>query len=332
VLGPGRVVLDETDEPAPTATEVVVAPVLAGLCGTDLEIIDGTIDPAYVRYPVILGHEWAGRLTTGVDGVGQAGDLVAVEGLVACERCAACSAGASNVCEHYDQLGFTRAGGLAERLAAPTRLVHRLDPAVDPADAVLIEPMAVVWRALTRLPVPAGRRVAVVGDGTVALLAVHLVRLLDPASITVVGQRAAQQGLVAQAGATDFVTAVPSGYFDLVIEAGGTTTATSTALGLAARGGMVVLLGLPAHGSSIEVAPGDLVNNDLVVQGSFSYTRAAWAAVVRRVNRGELQPSFLVTHTVGFDDALDAIAMLAGDGGAADAEPRGKVVIALQPR
>jgi threonine dehydrogenase-like Zn-dependent dehydrogenase len=329
VVGPGNVVLGDIEDPAAAAGEVLVAPVLAGLCGTDLEIIDATIDPAYVRYPVILGHEWTGRLPADVDGVGRCGDLVVVEGLITCGACAACAAGDSNRCDVFDEAGFTRPGGLAERVAVPVSLVHRLDSSVDPADAVLIEPMAVVWRALTRLPVAPGRRVAVVGDGTVALLAVHLVRLLDPTCITVVGLRGAQRELARRAGATDFVTTVPDESFDLVIEAAGSAVAAAAAIGLAARGGMVVLLGLPPHGSTIEVAPDALVNNDLVVQGSFSYTRSAWADVVRGVNHGELRPSFLVTLTFSLDAAIDAVAALR----AADPDqPRGKVAIALNRR
>jgi L-iditol 2-dehydrogenase len=327
VVSPGNLVLSESDEPAARAGEVVLAPRLVGLCGTDLELIDGTIDQAYVRYPLILGHEWTGELTTDLDGVGAAGDRVVVEGLITCGTCRDCRAGDTNRCEVYDEIGFTRPGALGELIAVPIALIHRLDPAVNPADAVLVEPMAVVWRALTRLPIAPGRRVAVVGDGTVALLAVHLVRLLQPASITVFGLRAAQRALAEQAGATEFVTTEASGRFDLVIEAAGTAAAAATAIALADRGGMVLLIGLPPHGSTIQLAPDDIVNNDVIVAGSFSYTRSAWADVVRRVNQGELRPSFLITHTYGLDQSLAAVKTLAGDVGAD--EPRGKVTVAL---
>jgi threonine dehydrogenase-like Zn-dependent dehydrogenase len=92
---------------------------------------------------------------------------------------------------------------------------------------------------------------------------------------------------------------------------------------------MVVLLGLPTHGSTIEIAPDEIVNSDLIVQGSFSYTRSAWADVVLRVNRGELRPSFLITHTFALENSLEAVKALAGQIGAD--EPRGKVTLALPP-
>ncbi len=324
---PGRVAVLNVDEPVVGDSEVLVASLVAGMCGTDVELIDGSIDPAYVRYPLILGHEWVGELVDDIDGA-ITGDRVVVEGVVACGRCAECVRGDTNRCHTYDEIGFTRPGALAERIAVPANLVHRLAPMVDLDDAALIEPMAVVWRALTRIPLAKGLRVAVVGDGTIAMLAVHLVRLFEPTSIVMVGRRHAQAALATRAGVSTFTTTTPSESFDLVIEAAGNVAAVSSTLTLAARGAMVILLGLPVHGSTIAVAPDDLVNNDLIIQGSFSYSRASWAQVVERVNSRELRPSFLITHRFALDRVLDAVTTLRGGHG--DDEARGKVVIDVE--
>ena len=319
-----------TDWPAPEAAagEVLVEPILVGVCGTDLEIIDHTIDPAYVRYPLVIGHEWVGRLAHDHDRLGVAGTRVVVEGIIACGDCDACRRGDTNRCATYDEIGFTRAGALAELVSVPADVVHPLAASVSDEDAVLVEPMAVVWRALTRIPVAAGASVAVVGDGTVALLAAHLSRLLSPAQVVVVGRREAQRALAVAAGADEFVTTPPSTTFDLVIEAAGVAAAVSDALALAARGAQVIWLGLPAHGTTIAVAPDDVVNNDLIIQGSFSYSRRAWAQVVERVNRGELTPSFLVTHRFGLEDAAEAIRALRAP--ADESLARGKVVVRVR--
>jgi 2-desacetyl-2-hydroxyethyl bacteriochlorophyllide A dehydrogenase len=327
VRAPHDVELETVGDPAAIGDEVVVAPLLAGVCGTDLELIDGTIDPAYVRYPLILGHEWVGELVDDVTGVAQRGDRVVVEGVIPCGVCPECLIGATNRCTTYDEIGFTRPGAIAERIAVPTRLVHRIDASVHPDDAVLIEPMAVVWRALTRYALRGDLNVAVVGDGTIALLATHLVRQFNPSRVTVIGRRNAQESLATAAGADRFVTDVPDDRYDLVIEAAGTGASASTAIALADRGAMVVLLGLPPHGTHIDVAPDDLVNDDIVIQGSFSYTSHAFAEVVDQVNARNLMPSFLITHRHSLDQWSDAIAALRG--GVSDSEPRGKVVIAL---
>ena len=53
----GHIAVKEIDELIVREDDVLVKPLLAGMRGTDLELIDGTIDPAYVRYPLVLGHE-----------------------------------------------------------------------------------------------------------------------------------------------------------------------------------------------------------------------------------------------------------------------------------
>ena len=57
---PGEIDLIQRADPIGGPEEVLVRPALVGLCGTDLEIIDGRVDPEFVRYPITLGHEWMG--------------------------------------------------------------------------------------------------------------------------------------------------------------------------------------------------------------------------------------------------------------------------------
>lgn len=184
------------------ARDVEVALLLSGMRGTELEPIDGSIDPVYVRYPLVFRCEWVGRLLNNIDGVAKAGERVVVEGLIPCEECDECRNANSNRCTAYDEIGFTRQGALAERIVVPQRLVHQLEKTVNVADAAFIEPMVVVWRALTRIPLRSSPRVAIVGDGTIALLCTYLVRLFDPATVVVVGRRNAQRRLAEAAGPT----------------------------------------------------------------------------------------------------------------------------------
>ena len=330
VRGPGDVRL----EPRGTATagpgEVIVEPDLVGLCGTDLEIIDGAIDPAYLRYPIALGHEWTGRVAGDSP---LAGRRVVVEGIIGCGHCARCVAGQANLCETYDEIGFTRDGAAAAEIAVPRSLVHPLRADVAAEDAVLAEPAAVVYRALAKAGVTPGCRAAVIGDGTIALLAVMLLGLWSPAEIAVFGQRAEQAGLAAAAGATSFtVTAAAgagrapvAGGFDLAVEAAGAVAAAETALGLVRRGGTVLLLGLPPHGQTVALAADDAVNNDLTILGSFGYTPAAWRAVVTLLNSGRLRAAGLITHRYPLADWSEAIATLRGTAG-----PRGKVLLDIR--
>src|SRR4029453_7120524 len=197
---PGVAAVRQVREPVPGPGEVLVEVAAAGICGSDLELLDGRRPAAYVRYPVQPGHEWAGRVLAagpGVDGVGP-GDPVVAEGLRSCGVCDRCAEGRTNICAAaYAETGFTLPGALAERLVVPARLLHRL-PADRPVEpAALLEPAA---RAASGpldagLPLP-GSRIAVVGDGPLGLLALLLLDTTAPPALVLGGGRPARAAFV----------------------------------------------------------------------------------------------------------------------------------------
>ena len=115
---PGTIAVVEREELRPGPGEVVARPAYCGLCGTDLELLAGEVDPAFVRYPLTLGHEWSGRVEAvgvGVTGI-ESGQRCVAEGIIPCGACASCLTGATNVCEIYDEVGFTREGGAGDQI------------------------------------------------------------------------------------------------------------------------------------------------------------------------------------------------------------------------
>jgi 2-desacetyl-2-hydroxyethyl bacteriochlorophyllide A dehydrogenase len=328
VRTPGEVGLEERDVPVPGDGEVLIRPAVVGLCGTDLDLVAGRVDPGFTKYPLVLGHEWAGVVAAVGPGTGgpAVDTLVVGEGIVPCGHCPRCRAGQTNLCLTYDELGFTRDGAAASHIVIPASLVHPLAPGVSTDDGALVEPASVAYRALACAPPAPGQRVLVVGDGTVALIAVRLLMLWSPAQVMVLGRRESQAALAHAAGATGFTVdpAAAGGDYDLVVEAAGSTDAVPAALKAARRGATVVLLGLPPHGATAPVPVDDVVNNDLTIRGSFSYTSAAWREVVTLLNTGRLSLSFLITHRFTLRDwraALDTLRAAPG--------PRGKVVLTV---
>ena len=327
VIRPSESALLERHDPIAGPGEVLIRPVIVGLCGTDLEIIDGRIDPAFVSYPIVLGHEWSGVVVGSGPGVDLLpGTRVVVEGIVPCNRCRECATGDTNRCENYDEFGFVRDGAAADLLVAPAALVHVLAARVTFAAAALVEPAAVALRALERVGSAPGARVLVIGDGTVGLLTARLVRLWNPGEVVISGIRDAQAQLAAGTGADVFTTADPGDGFDLVVEAAGAAAGAELALRAVRRGGTVVLLGFPGPGVALPAAVDDLVNADVAIVGSFNYTSATWRRTVDALNHDRLGLDFLVTHTFDLADWQAAVATLrAGDG------PRGKVQLRIGP-
>ena len=327
VSEPGTIGVLERPPLAPGPGEVVIRPSYCGLCGTDLELWRGDVDPAFVAYPVTLGHEWSGTIESVGEGVRslQPGDRCVAECIVPCGQCTSCFEGATNTCDVYDELGFTREGGASDQVVVPARLVHRLTADVSLVDAALVEPASVVFRGLQKAAPRPGGRVVVIGDGTIALLVAHLVGLWSPREVVLVGRRSEQHDLALAAGATHFTTDdAEASNADLVIEAAGATAAVETAIRAARRGGTVLLLGLPPTGRTVELPADLLVNNDLTLAASFGYTSAAWAGVVELLVAGQITPGQIVTHRYPLERFEDAFAVLATSAGA-----RGKVLLEI---
>jgi L-iditol 2-dehydrogenase len=324
---PGASAVRQVPDPVPGPGEVLVEVAAAGICGSDLELLDGRRPAAYVAYPVVPGHEWAGRVVApgpGVDSVAP-GDPVVAEGLRACGVCDRCAEGRTNICTAaYAETGFTHPGALAERLVVPAGLLHRL-PADRPlAPAALLEPAACVASGLVEagMPLP-GSRVAVVGDGPLGLLALLLLATATPAELVLVGAWPARSAFGPRCGATQVVAATDrdalaglAGRFDAVVEASNAPAGPATALSLLRRGGSAVLLGISGAGQPV-IDPDLVTLNQLRLQGGFAASRNAWRWVVRLYAEGILDPAPLVTHHFPLEEADGAFATLtASDGGA----------------
>ncbi|CAM5611884.1 2-deoxy-scyllo-inosamine dehydrogenase OS=Streptomyces rimosus subsp. rimosus (strain ATCC /DSM 40260 / JCM 4667 / NRRL 2234) OX=1265868 GN=SRIM_009685 PE=3 SV=1 [Streptomyces rimosus subsp. rimosus] len=152
VTEPGRTALTEVPDPRPEPAEVVVRVSSCGLCGTDMHILGGEL-PA-VPYPLIPGHELTGEVVAVGEGITSpaVGDRVAVNPNMPCGACHYCRIGRANLCEDYQAIGVTQAGGFAELVAVPARCCHLVPESFSEAAAGLIEPLSCAVHGLNRLP------------------------------------------------------------------------------------------------------------------------------------------------------------------------------------
>ena len=323
VHGPGDVRLEEAPVPAPGPGELLVAPLRVGICATDLELIDGSLvylRTGELRLPHTPGHEWVGRVVEvrpDVTGFSP-GDLVVGECSVGCGRCAFCTAGNYHQCPDRRETGiFGLAGALQERLAFPAASAHRLPTGIDLADAALVEPAAVAFRAVERLDAPPGAPVLVVGAGTLGAL-VAMVLLGAQVEVAVLDVRPDRSERVQQLGARVPAAGERFGY---AIEAAGSAGSLAAAHERLDPGARLVVVGLSGR-PEIPVAVDQLVVRDQTMIGSIG-SPGVWPEVIRLIGSGALRPSRLVTHTVDLADFPVALELLrSGD-------PRvGKVLVA----
>ncbi|MFK4594070.1 zinc-dependent alcohol dehydrogenase [Streptomyces pristinaespiralis] len=313
--GPGRFRLAGHTPLLPGPGEAQVRVAAVGICGSDREVFQGNRPEGYVRYPVTPGHEWSGTVAAVGDGVpgSLVGRKVVGEGFRNCQVCDRCHAGETTLCgAGYEETGFTQAGAMAATLTLPARLLHPLPDDADLTAAALLEPAACVAAAALKADVRPGERVAVVGTGTLGMLAAQLLAACSPAALLMVGTRPDRAALARAFGATEYRTVdelpLPDGV-DVVVEAAGSASAARTSAGLLRRGGRLVLTGIPAAGAA-GLDPTDLVVRQLEVQTVFGATPAAWAHAVRAFAAGLLTPLPLVTHELSLDDFEYAIGLV----------------------
>ncbi|MBQ0830201.1 zinc-dependent alcohol dehydrogenase [Streptomyces tagetis] len=299
-------------EPGPG--EALVRVHAVGICGSDREVYRGDRPEGYVRYPVVPGHEWSGtveRVGAGAP-ASLAGRKVVGEGFRNCQVCDRCHAGETTLCgAGYEETGFTVPGAMAPTLTLPARLLHVLPEGADLTAAALLEPAACVAAAALKAGARPGERVAVVGTGTLGMLAVQFLRATSPAELLVVGTGREREALARRFGATAFRTrgGEPPGGFDVVVETAGSADAARTAAALPRRGGRLVLTGIPAPGAD-GLDPTHLVLRQLEVRTVFGAPPAAWAHTVRMFAAGLLDPLPLVTHEVPLSAFARAIALV----------------------
>jgi len=307
--GPRTLRIEAIGAPEPAAGDVLVRVAAAGLCGTDYSIFSG--DRA-VGYPRVMGHEFVGRVEAVGPGVTapRVGDRVAIEPNYSCGLCALCREGNRNLCLSRTAVGIDVDGCFAELVRVPARCCWAAPAAVADEDLMVTEPLAVVVRAVARAQVRSGETAAVVGAGTLGLLAVQVLRARG-ARVLAVSRSTRRFALARELGA-EATHAVADGApdeaarafsrregVDCVVETAGTPEAVAHALALVRPGGRVVLTGLPHEPTSVRFF--SVVRREVTIAGSMIY-QDEFPEAMRLVAAGAVRTRPLVTHRFALDE------------------------------
>ena len=315
--------------------EVLVEIEAAGVCHSDLSVIDGN-RPRPV--PMLLGHEAAGRVVTPGAGF-EVGDRVVLSYLPRCGSCAGCASAGRFPCAPGSQANTagTLFGGERRLSVDGSPVHHHLGVSAFATHAV------VDHRSLVRVPtsVPAevaallgcavltgggallnaaslreGESVAVVGLGSVGLAAVLTAAALGAGEIVAIDPVEAKRRTAASLGATRTMSPEEAAglAMDVVVEAAGAGAAVSTALAATGPGGRTVIAGLTHPDVRVPVSPLDLVSGGRSVIGSYMGSSVPSRDVPRFVElwqAGRLPVERLISARIGLADLNDAMDDLA---------------------
>jgi Zn-dependent alcohol dehydrogenase len=323
-------VVDDLAVREPGPGEVLVAISAAGLCHSDLSVVDGTIP---FPVPVVLGHEGAGvveAVGAGVAHVGP-GDHVSLSTLANCGACAECDRGWPTMCRRaIGRPGqpFTRGGrsvyqfasnsAFAERTVVRAVQAVRIPKDIPMPSAALIGCGVVtgVGAVLNRAKVDRGDRVLVIGTGGVGLNVIQGARIAGALRIVAVDANPEKEAMARRFGATDFLTStegvrdlLPTGV-DHAFECVGRVELIRQAVDLLDRRGQAVLLGVPpaTAEASFRVSSMYLDKSILGCRYGSSRPQRDIALYAELYREGRLLLDELVTETYPVEDFEKAAA------------------------
>ncbi|NEI73675.1 alcohol dehydrogenase catalytic domain-containing protein [Rhizobium lusitanum] len=315
--GPGHVRRAELpDAPVPGNDEVQIRLIFAGMCHTDLAMINGEIGPErgyFPTFPIVLGHEFLGRVIARGDNVENVsvGDRVIGGCHLTCGSCKWCLSRRSMLCERKKVLGLDTDGIFAEVFNLPAAVVVPVTNGVTDRLAALAEPFAVSAHAVELAAPEVGERIAIIGPGSIGQLTVGALKGYD---VAVFGTKsdALQLQRCLQLGARevyDESSAIERMYgtFDVVIEAAGATVAVSEGVRLLGRGGRLICLGLPADDATFSSA--ELALSEKTIIGARAYDRGTWKNIPGMLAEApDLEET--VSHVLHFDRYLEALDLI----------------------
>lgn len=306
--------VEERPEPTPGPHEVVVRVRSVGVCGSDVHYYEhGRIGSYSVDSPLILGHEASGEVVAVGDHVDRSrvGQRVSLEPGVPDFTCGECRAGRYNLCPDVRFFATPPIdGAFAELVAIHEQFAHPVPDSLSDDAAALLEPLSVGMWACRKAGVTAGSRVLVTGAGPVGLVAAQAALGLGAAEVTVTDVNPHRLKLAEELGATGTVDVTRSPLADsgvepdVLLECSGHPAATADGVGVVARAGRVVLVGMGADVLSLPVSR--IQEYELTVTGTFRYANT-WPAAIALVASGGVDLDRLVTGHYGLDEVEDAL-------------------------
>ncbi|WP_243082395.1 alcohol dehydrogenase catalytic domain-containing protein [Streptomyces sp. 891-h] len=265
ITGVGQTDLATVPVPGPEPGTALVRTRHVGICGTDLEILHGTsafLLDGRLTFPHVFGHEWYGELAAYADEppahAPAVGSLVVGRTMVECGHCAQCHAGRAQMCTALRETGlYGLQGGAADYVRVPTHALTPLPAGLPEPAGALIEPAVSVVEAFERARLRFDDQVAVIGTGTMGLLAVQFAHRYA-AKVHAIGIDRPGLELALRCGADAALHAdeAPENAYSLVVEASGAASAFTGALRAAERGGRVALVGVARE--PVSFVPGEL--------------------------------------------------------------------------
>lgn len=323
---PGSLITREVPRPSLEPGDVLLKVEALTLCGSDVRVYTGE-KTGGVRWPMVIGHEFSGRVVEVADdtiGAGLLDASCAVMPWISCGRCRACRRGETNLCPQVKIFGYDLPGGMAEYVRIPQQAVLNGNLTPLPADVrpeygALAEPLSCVYHGHRRSRIGVGSTVLVLGAGPIGIFHARLASAAGARTVIVSEPDAARQSYVANIprtkvvdpGSADVLESVRSATdgegVDASIVCVGLPELVGTAVDCTRAGGLVNLFaGFGRQGISA-VDLNAIHYRQLDVIGGVDATFEEFETAVSLLATGGVDAASMITHRFGLNEAREAL-------------------------
>ena len=317
---PGKIEYKVKAIPNIGPNEVLFETKRIGVCGSDIHVFHG-IHP-YTSYPVIQGHEvsgYAAEVGENVKGI-TVGDKITFTPQVTCGKCFPCENNMYHICEKLKVMGFQTDGAGQEYFPVPAKNVFKLSDDFPLDYAAMIEPVSVAVRAVRKGGNMRGKKVLILGAGTIGNLNAQVAKALGADSVIITDIRDYKLEK-AKACGIDFtintsIEDLGAGiikYFgknkaDLILECVGLQATADQAIKNARKGSTIIVVGV--FGKRPKVDLGLVQDRELSLIGTLMYQKSDYEKAIELIENKKIQLDELLTHRFSFNQFLDAYQMI----------------------
>jgi L-iditol 2-dehydrogenase len=313
---PGKIVFQNIEKPTINDDEILMQTKRIGVCGSDIHVFHG-LHP-YTSYPVVQGHEVSGVVAAvgkNVAGI-QVGDEITFTPQVTCGECYSCKHGMYHICETLKVMGFQTGGAAQEFFVLPAWNVLKLPDGFSLDQGAFVEPVAVGVHAVMKGGDVTGKRVLVLGAGTIGNLVAQVTKALGAQSVMITDisdyklekAKACGIDIMVNTVKQDLGQAIATHFgpdkADLILECVGVQTTADQAVANARKGTPIVIVGVFGEKPTVDL--GLVQDRELNLMGTLMYQKADYAKAIDLIATGKMQLDDLITHRFKFDRYLDA--------------------------
>src|SRR6516165_8334434 len=314
----------EVAKPEIGADDVLVKVKVASICGTDVHIYNwDQWAQRRIHPPLIPGHEFCGV----VEAVGakvtsvQEGDFVSAEMHLACGKCLQCRTGESHICQNVKIIGVDADGAFAEYVVIPESNIWKLDPAIPPDYASILDPLGNAVHTVLAGEI-AAKAVAITGCGPIGLFSIAVARACGATQIYALEVNEHRRNIAKQMKADfaldpskdDVYSVVMDNTggtgVDVVLEMAARSEAIRTGFKILRLGGRMSLLGIPSRPIELNLAE-EVIFKGATVQGiNGRRMYQTWYQMTALLKAGKLDLHPVITNKIAMKDFASGMVLL----------------------